>query len=105
MSLRTLARVSADAKLGLPIQSNCLALGGYPTLHLAADDTQAPAIQAKICSLQGDCVTELVLFSVVVALLGLMWWLAEGSDDDSGGGGLMQPVLVPVPVRRYPQGR
>ncbi|MEY4839261.1 MAG: hypothetical protein RLZZ374_169 [Cyanobacteriota bacterium] len=49
--------------------------------------------------------TELVLFSVVVALLGLMWWLGEGSDDDNGGGGLMQPVLVPVPVRRYPQGR
>lgn len=49
--------------------------------------------------------TELVLFTVVVALLGLMWWLGEGSDDDNGGGGLMQPVLVPVPVSRYPQGR
>ena len=83
-----------------------MALGGYPLhLHLAADDTQARAIRAKICKLQGDCVTELVLFSVVVALLGLMWWLGEGSDDDNGGGGLMQPVLVPVPVRRYPQGR
>ena len=48
--------------------------------------------------------TELVLFSVVMVLLGLVWWLVEGSDDDNGGGGLMQPVLVPVPVRRYPQG-
>jgi hypothetical protein len=49
--------------------------------------------------------TELVLFSVVMVLLGLVWWLVESSDDDNGGGGLMQPVLVPVPVRRYPQGR
>ena len=49
--------------------------------------------------------TELLLFSVVGVLLGLVWWLVEGSDDDNGGGGLMQPVLVPVPVRRYPQGR
>ena len=49
--------------------------------------------------------TELVLFSVVVVRLGLLWWLVEGSDDDNGGGGLMQPALVPVPVRRYPQGR
>ena len=48
---------------------------------------------------------ELVLFSVVSVLLALVWWLVEGSDDDNGGGGLMQPVLVPVPVRRSPQGR
>jgi len=33
--------------------------------------------------------------------LGLVWWLVEGSDDDNGGGGLMQPVLIPVPVRRH----
>ncbi len=50
------------------------------------------------------CMTELVLFTAVLALLGLLWWLVESSDDDNGGGGLMQPVLVPVPVRRYRQG-
>ena len=60
---------------------------------------------ANVYPPQGDCMTELLLFSVVVVLLGLVWWLVEGSDDDNGGGGLMQPVLVPVPVRRYPQGR
>ncbi|MFY8147901.1 MAG: hypothetical protein ACOVNL_01635 [Prochlorococcaceae cyanobacterium] len=43
---------------------------------------------------------ELLLFSGVLALLGLAYWLTLGSDDDQGGGGLMQPVLVPVPVRR-----
>jgi hypothetical protein len=44
--------------------------------------------------------TELILFSGVVALFGLAFWLATGSDDDNGGGGLMQPVLVPVRVRQ-----
>ena len=42
---------------------------------------------------------ELILFSGVVALFGLAFWLATDSDDDNGGGGLMQPVLVPVRVR------
>lgn len=43
---------------------------------------------------------ELLLFAGVLGLLGLVMWLAVDSDDDSGSGGLMQPVLVPVPVRR-----
>jgi hypothetical protein len=41
---------------------------------------------------------ELVLFTAVLALVGLALWLTTDSDDDSGGGGLMQPVLVPVRV-------
>ncbi|MCT0217106.1 hypothetical protein KQ298_12345 [Synechococcus sp. CS-1330] len=43
---------------------------------------------------------ELILFSGVVALFGLAFWLATDSDDDNGGGGMMQPVLVPVRVRQ-----
>jgi len=45
---------------------------------------------------------ELILFTGVIALLSLGIWLVNDadSDDDNGGGGLMQPVLVPVPVRR-----
>jgi hypothetical protein len=46
--------------------------------------------------------TELLLLGVVLALFGLAAWLAIDSDDDNGGGGLMQPVLVPVRVRRRP---
>ena len=44
--------------------------------------------------------TELLLLAAVFGLLGLVVWLGVDSDDDNGGGGLMQPVLVPVPVRR-----
>lgn len=44
--------------------------------------------------------SELILFSGVLGLFGLAFWLTTNSDDDNGGGGLMQPVLVPVRVRR-----
>lgn len=43
---------------------------------------------------------ELILFAGVLALFCLAFWLTTDSDDDNGGGGLMQPVLVPVRVRR-----
>lgn len=46
--------------------------------------------------------TELFLLAGVLGLLGLVMWLMVGSDDDNGGGGLMEPVLVPVRVRRSP---
>ena len=55
----------------------------------------ATLIQAK-----SNAMAELILFSGVVALFGLAFWLATDSDDDNGGGGLMQPVLVPVRVRQ-----
>lgn len=42
---------------------------------------------------------ELLLFSGVIALVVLAFWLTIDSDDDNGGGGLMQPALVPIPVR------
>jgi hypothetical protein len=44
--------------------------------------------------------TEVILVGGVLALLGLVMWLWVDSDDDNGGGGLMQPVLVPVRIRR-----
>ncbi len=44
--------------------------------------------------------SELLLLTGVLALLGVVLWLGLDSDDDNGGGGLMQPVLVPVRVRR-----
>jgi hypothetical protein len=45
---------------------------------------------------------ELMLFTGVIALLSLGLWLVidADSDDDNGGGGPLQPVLVPIPVRR-----
>jgi len=43
---------------------------------------------------------DVVLFTAVLALFGLAYWLTAGSDDDNGGGGLMQPVLVPVRTRQ-----
>ena len=44
--------------------------------------------------------TEFILLGGVLALVGLVMWFWVDSDDDNGGGGLMQPVLVPVRVRR-----
>jgi hypothetical protein len=44
--------------------------------------------------------TELLLTVGVLALLGVLVWLGLDSDDDNGGGGLMEPALVPIPVRR-----
>ena len=46
-----------------------------------------------------NAMAELILFSGVLALLGLAFWLTTDSDDDNGGGGLMQPVLIPVRSR------
>ncbi|MFN9621524.1 MAG: hypothetical protein ACK587_01590 [Cyanobacteriota bacterium] len=44
--------------------------------------------------------TELLLTAGLLALLGVLVWLGMDSDDDNGGGGLMEPALVPIPVRR-----
>lgn len=44
--------------------------------------------------------TELLLTAGLLALLGVIVWLGLDSDDDNGGGGLMEPALVPIPVRR-----
>jgi hypothetical protein len=41
---------------------------------------------------------EFLLFSGVMVLFALAFWLTADSDDDNSGGGLMQPVLVPVRV-------
>ena len=43
---------------------------------------------------------DIALFTAVLALFGLAYWLTTSSDDDDQGGGLMQPVLVPVRVNR-----
>jgi hypothetical protein len=58
------------------------------------------ANQATVTGANKNAMAELILFSGVLALFGLVFWLATDSDDDNGGGGLMQPVLVPVRVRR-----
>ena len=42
--------------------------------------------------------TEAILYSVVLTLIGLAIWLGLDSDDDNRGGGLMQPALVPVRI-------
>ncbi len=44
--------------------------------------------------------TEFLLLTGVLVLLGLVVWMAADSDDDNGGGGLMQPALIPVRSHR-----
>lgn len=44
--------------------------------------------------------TEFLLMTGVLALIGLVLWMTMDSDDDNGGGGLMQPALIPVRTRR-----
>ncbi len=43
---------------------------------------------------------ELLAAGCLLIVLGLAFWLLLDSDDDNGGGGLMEPTLVPIPVRR-----
>ena len=43
---------------------------------------------------------EVLAASSLVMALALAFWLLLDSDDDNGGGGLMEPTLVPIPVRR-----
>jgi len=43
---------------------------------------------------------ELLAAGGLLIALGLAFWLLLDSDDDNGGGGLMEPSLVPIPVRR-----
>ena len=43
---------------------------------------------------------ELLAAGGLLIALGLAYWLLLDSDDDNGGGGLMEPMLVPIPVRR-----
>ncbi len=42
---------------------------------------------------------EFLLFTGVLVLFGIAFWLTADSDDDNSGGGLMQPAVVPIPVR------
>ncbi len=44
---------------------------------------------------------ELVAALALVALLILAYFLIADSDDDNSGGGLMEPSLIPIPVRRH----
>lgn len=43
---------------------------------------------------------ELLLSVGIFAFLGVLLWLVVDSDDDNSGGGLMEPALMPIPVRR-----
>ncbi len=42
---------------------------------------------------------EMLVSDGIMAILGLIRWLGLDSDDDNGDGGLMEPALVPIPVR------
>ena len=45
---------------------------------------------------------ELTLLGTSFILIGiLLLFNANSDDDDNGGGGLMEPALVPIPVRQY----
>ena len=44
---------------------------------------------------------ELTLLGICCILIGiLLWFNANSDDDDNSGGGLMEPALVPIPVRQ-----
>ena len=42
---------------------------------------------------------ELLTATLALTALGVALWVMDDSDDDNSGGGLMEPVLVPIPVR------
>ena len=42
---------------------------------------------------------EVLAASGLIMVLALAYWLLLDSDDDNGGGGLMEPALVPIPIR------
>ena len=44
---------------------------------------------------------ELTLLGTCFILVGILLWFTTNSDDDDNtGGGLMEPALVPIPVRQ-----
>ena len=43
---------------------------------------------------------ELLAAGTLLIALGVAFWLLVDSDDDNSGGGLMEPALVPIPVRQ-----
>jgi hypothetical protein len=46
---------------------------------------------------------EVLAASTLLTVLGLAFWFLLDSDDDNSGGGLMEPALVPIPVRHQPR--
>ena len=42
---------------------------------------------------------ELLTATLALTAIGVAVWMLVDSDDDNGGGGLMEPTLVPIPVR------
>jgi hypothetical protein len=45
---------------------------------------------------------ELTLLGTGFILIGIvLWYSANSDDDDNSGGGLMEPALVPIPVRTH----
>ena len=43
---------------------------------------------------------EVLAAGGLLMALAFAFWRLLDSDDDNGGGGLMEPTLVPIPVRR-----
>ena len=44
---------------------------------------------------------EVLAASTLLTALGLALLFLADSDDDNSGGGLMEPALVPIPVRHH----
>lgn len=42
---------------------------------------------------------EFLSATLVLTAIGVAVWMLVDSDDDNSGGGLMEPTLVPIPVR------
>ena len=49
---------------------------------------------------RGEGMVEVLAAGGLLMALALAFWILLDSDDDNGGGGLMEPALVPIPVRR-----
>lgn len=42
---------------------------------------------------------DLLSATLALTVIGVAVWMLVDSDDDNSGGGLMEPTLVPIPVR------
>ena len=53
----------------------------------------------RVVRIDEKSMVEVLAAGSLLMVLGLAFWLLLDSDDDNGGGGLMEPALVPIPVR------
>ena len=50
--------------------------------------------------MQNTLMAEPITLALLLLVVSLLLLLLQDSDDDNSGGGLMEPALVPIPVRQ-----